>query len=175
MAARHRLILIFLLLAACGLGCRKKPDPPTVTINGKTWTVELATTDAQQYRGLSFRESLAADAGMLFVYTESSVLEFCMRDCLIPLDVAMIGSDLRVIKIHAMRVEADRAGTTPYSSFRPAQLALEVAGGSLSRAGVKVGDKVTLSGNIPFVPAAAQPDPSTNSGSEGPAKGAPRQ
>lgn len=175
MASRHRLILILLLSAACSAGCRNKPDRPTVTINGKTWTVELATTGGQQYRGLSFRESLADDVGMLFIYTEPSVLDFCMRDCLIPLDIAMIGADLRVIKIHAMRVEADRAGTKRYSSVRPAQLALEVAGGSLRRAGVRVGDKVTLSGDIPFVPAAPQPDSNIDTGSQGPAKGAPRQ
>lgn len=175
MAARPRLILIFLLSASCGLGCRKKPDPPTVTINGKTWTVELATTEAQQYRGLSFRESLAADAGMLFVYAEPSVLEFCMRDCVIPLDIAMIGADLRIIKIHTMPVEANRAGRKRYSSDRPAQLALEVAAGSLRRAGVRVGDKVTLSGNIPFVRADAQPDSRNDVGSQGPAKDAPRR
>ena len=165
MPANAGRILICLLLSGAALGCRKKTDPPTVTINGTTWKVELATTTAQQYRGLSFRESLADDAGMLFVYPEPQVLRFCMRDCLIPLDIAMIGPDLRVLKVYTMQVEPDRAGRKPYSSVEPAQFALEVAGGALRRAAVRPGDRVTFSSNISLPawgPAATPPERSVS-------------
>ena len=134
-------------------GCRKKPDPATVTIGAATWRVELATTGPQRYRGLSWRQSLPDDAGMLFVYEQAKVLEFCMRECFIPLDIAFIDSEHRVIKIHTMAVEADRAGRKMYSSGGAAQFALEVNGGSLRRAGVKVGDRVTFSADVPHAAA----------------------
>ena len=130
-------------------GCRKKPAPATVTIQGRTWTVELAVTEAQRYRGLSYREHLPADAGMLFVFSEPEILTFCMRDCVIPLDIAFISSNLRVVNVATMRVEPDGAGRVPYPSDEPAQFVLEVPAGSLRGAGVKRGDRVYFSSNVP--------------------------
>jgi len=130
-------------------GCRKKSSPAQVTIAGRTWTVELAATVEQRYLGLSGRDSLAEDAGMLFIYPGPRVLQFCMRGCAVPLDVAFIDSDLRVVKIHTMAVEPDRAGRVTYSSETPVQYALEVAGGVLAGAGVSVGDEVRFSSGVP--------------------------
>ena len=46
-----------------------------------------------------------------------------------------------------MKVEADRAGSIAYSSYLPAMYALELAGGTIRREGIKVGDSVTI--NLP--------------------------
>ncbi|MCK4601100.1 MAG: DUF192 domain-containing protein, partial [Phycisphaerae bacterium] len=75
--------------------------------------------------------------------------KFWMQGCLIPLDVAFISSDKRVVKIHTMAVEPDLAGWNLYSSQVPAQYALEVSAGMFQRVGVRVGDAVTFSGDIP--------------------------
>jgi uncharacterized membrane protein (UPF0127 family) len=95
---------------------------------------------------------------MLFIYPRPEVLEFCMRGCVVPLDIAFINSDLRVVRMHTMAVEPDRAGRVSYSSQHPVQYALEVAGGSLGRLGVRVGDRVTFSAEIPS-PAKAEEGP----------------
>ena len=142
-----------LLLAAVGSGCEGDPPPPRrheVTINGRTWRVELAVTPDDRYRGLGGRASLAEDAGMLFVFPWTETQEFCMRDCLIPLDIAFIGADLRVVKTHTMAVEPNAYSYTGYRSVESAQYALEVPAGALARAGVKVGDRVEFSENIPL-------------------------
>jgi uncharacterized membrane protein (UPF0127 family) len=147
-------------LAAAGSGCEgpAAAPAPRVTINGRSWRVEVATTSDGRYRGLSDRESLDANAGMLFVYPTPDVLDFCMRQCLIPLDIAFIDADLRVVKTWTMAVEPYGFARRTYSSVVPAQYALEVNAGSLAAAGVKVGDKVEFSSNVP--PAAkAQADP----------------
>ena len=147
------------LALAAAAGCDKpSPPPASVTIGGRTWQVELATTVEQRYRGLSDRPKLAADAGMLFIYPRPQVLDFCMRQCLIPLDIAFIDADLRVVKTCTMPVEPYGLERATYSSAVPAQYALEVSAGALSAAGVKAGDTVKFSGNVP--PAAkAQPGP----------------
>jgi len=85
---------------------------------------------------------------MLFVYPSPKALDFCMRDCFIPLDIAFIDADLRVVVTYTMAVEPDRAGSVSYSSLRPAQFALELPAGALSRAGVRPGDKVVFSAQI---------------------------
>jgi len=143
--------------AACG-GCGREapPEAPAVTINGRTWQVELALTVEQRYRGLSDREQLDANAGMLFVYPTPQILDFCMRQCVIPLDVAFIGADQRVVKTCTMPVEPYGLERAVYSSDTPVQYALEVRAGALAEAGVKRGDRVDFS---PGVPAAAKADP----------------
>jgi len=154
---------VLCLLAACGCACRnstpagRSPLPPQVKINGNTWRVECVSTVAGRFVGMSGRAELAEDAGMLFIYPGRQVLEFCMRGCDIPLDIAFIGSDMKVVAIHTMLVEADRLGRKLYTSVVPAQYALEVPSGALGRAGVQVGHKATFTGDIP---PAAKAEPS---------------
>jgi uncharacterized membrane protein (UPF0127 family) len=144
-----RLRLLLLVLLAAGGGCRSRSQAVhAVTIRGRTWRVELAVTGDQRYRGLSGRKELASDAGMLFIFPREQVREFCMRDCFIPLDIAFIDSDLRVVMLHTMAVEPDRVGRVPYGSEVPAQYALEVPAGALEAAGVQVGDRVEFSADI---------------------------
>ena len=154
-------LLIALALSAATPGCRRTPDAPRaphVEIRGHRWLVDVAMTAEDRYTGLSGRQHLPADVGMLFIYPRPEVLEFCMRGCLVPLDIAFIDSDLRVVRTHTMAVEPDRAGRVSYSSQRPAQYALEMAGGSLGRVGVRVGDRVRFSAEIPS-PAKAEEGP----------------
>lgn len=160
MSPRAQVRLAAMVLAALALsGCRQdSPIPPQVVINGHVWYVDVASTDEQRYRGLSGRASLSDNAGMLFVFQQPCVLHFCMRQCLIPLDIAFIGPDLRVVSTHTMAVEPDGLGRVTYSSQAPAQWALETPAGSLAAAGVRVGDPVTLKGNI-VPPAKASPCP----------------
>jgi len=137
--------------AAAGLagGCRRQPAPPQVVINGKTWSVELAISFQEQYRGLAGRQHLPDGAGMLFFFRQPAVQVFCMRGCVIPLDIAFIDADRKVVRTYTMAVETDLAGSAPYGSQVPVKYALEVAAGALSAAGVKPGDTVTLLGDIP--------------------------
>ena len=119
-----------------------------VTINDCVWRVELAIDPADRYRGLGGRAALAKDAGMLFVFPEPDVQVFCMRDCLFDLDIAFLDADRRVIAIHTMRAEPERAGIATYSSNRPALYALEVRSGALAAAGVTLGDQAQFSKDI---------------------------
>lgn len=156
-----RLAAAGLLVAVIILPACKEPIAktyPTVTINGRSWTVELATTSQQRYQGLSGRTSLSDRAGMLFVYPRAEVLDFCMRGCPNPIDIAFLDADRKVIRIYTMQPEADMSGSTCYSSDAPAQFAFETAGGALGAAGVKVGDQANFSSDIPS-PAKAQDSP----------------
>ena len=144
-----------LAAAVCAAGCSKgsdhdtKSSSPAVTINGVKWYVQLASTEAQRERGLMGRDSLADDEGMLFLFDKPAERSFWMKNCLIPIDVAFIGPDMRVISTHQMRVEPDLRGRAIYPSSGNALYALEVPGGCLRRAGVEPGQTVTFSGFDP--------------------------
>jgi len=141
-----------LLLVAAALapgGCGSREARPRVRIGQWIWFVDVAATRQGRYQGLAGRTHLADNTGMLFVYPRETVLLFCMRRCAVPIDIAFIDRDLRVVKVTTMVVEPDRAGRWEYSSDTPAQYALEVAGGLFARRRIRPGDKVTLLGNIP--------------------------
>jgi uncharacterized membrane protein (UPF0127 family) len=127
-------------------GCRTQ-SAPAVTIDGTTWTVELATTPGVRQQGLSGRKSIPAGTGMLFVFPAQEPVEFYMKDCAVPIDIAFINSEMLVVAVRQMTVEPDPSDPkTFYPSDHPAQYALEVAGGELAKAGVKKGDSVQLLG-----------------------------
>jgi uncharacterized membrane protein (UPF0127 family) len=148
-----------MLLALVGGGCQKPAVPaPTVTLGGMAWKVELALTVEQRYHGLSDRPKLDADKGMLFIFPQPDIHNFCMRQCLIPLDIAFLDSDRRVVKTYTMAVEPYGLDRKAYSSESPAQYALEVPAGALAKAGVKVGDQAEFSAVVPLA-AKAEPDP----------------
>lgn len=154
MTNKNRIICAILCMPAAWTGACRKGAPPVATgpgrveINGHSWRVECVATKAAREIGMSGRSHLAEDAGMLFVYPSEFVMTFWMQGCEIPLDIAFIGADMKVVAIHTMLVEADRRGRETYSSVAAAQYALEVPGGALGRAGVQVGQKVTFTGNI---------------------------
>jgi uncharacterized membrane protein (UPF0127 family) len=120
----------------------------SVTINGHTWHVSLATTLKERKKGLGGRADLPRDEGMLFVFPSPQVLEFCMRNCSIGLDIAFLDEDLRVVNFCSMAVEPDRMGTAIYRSQQKAKYALEVRNGEFSRAGLLEGQKAGFSGTI---------------------------
>ncbi len=148
--SRFGLCLGALCLPAVIAGCAGgDKGPPQVRIGSAVWDVDLALNDAQRRRGLAGRAYLDESEGMLFMYPKAAPRAYCMRGCLIPLDIAFIDSDLRIVKIYTMAAERDRRGLVTYSSHVPAQYVLEVSAGAFSRNGVVEGAKVVFLGNIP--------------------------
>jgi len=101
--------------------------------------VELAVTGNERYMGLSFRESLDDDAGMLFVYAQEKWLSFTMRNTLIPLSIAFLSRDMVVNEIHRMDVGPDQF----FNAESPAQYALEVNQGWFAEHDIKPGTRIT--------------------------------
>jgi hypothetical protein len=144
-------IAVSILAVALAGGCHRKPPSPQVIINGRAWQVELALTPEQHAEGLAHRSSLAADSGMLFVFDQARPRQFWMRNCQIALDVAFISADRKVVSIRTMYPEPGKSegDLATYNSGGDALYALEVAAGELDRAGVKPGQAVIFSPDIP--------------------------
>ncbi|MGB3632459.1 MAG: DUF192 domain-containing protein, partial [Rubrobacteraceae bacterium] len=93
-------------------------------------------------QGLMNRTSLGEDRGMLFVFEEEATLSFWMKNTLIPLSVAYIDSEGRIVDIQKMEPLDD--DPPHYASAEPAQYALEVNQGFFEERGVEVGDMAEL-------------------------------
>ena len=104
--------------------------------------IEVAADDASRQRGLMFRESMAEDAGMLFVFQAETDGPFWMQNTLIPLSIAFIGADRRILSIKDMQ---PRSTDLTYPDARY-WYALEVNQGFFARNGITVGDSATWRG-----------------------------
>lgn len=162
------LLFASLLLAGCGAqgeGSSSSGSAPETTTSGAAETtgtaapdgsatlvidasggervelsVETADDDAERQRGLMQRTKLAENAGMLFVFGRERTLSFWMKDTLIPLSIAYLDADGRIIDIQDMK-PLDETG---HPSAEPAQYALEVNQGFYEERGIRVGDTVEL-------------------------------
>ncbi len=112
----------------------------SIKINDATLETELATTSEQRYMGLSFRRSLANNAGMLFVYSREHKLVFTMRNTLLPLSIAFIADDLTINEIQHMNVGPGQL----FPAEKAARYALEVNQGWFAKNNIKPGDKLIL-------------------------------
>jgi hypothetical protein len=99
---------------------------------------EVATTPEQRSTGLMHRFSLRPDHGMLFVFERPERLSFWMRNTFIPLSIAFIGADGRIVNIEDMAPQTDAA----HWSRGPALYALEMRKGWFAERGVREGDAV---------------------------------
>jgi len=101
--------------------------------------VEVATTPDERATGLMYRESLADDQGMLFVYETPRIVAMWMKNTSIPLDMLFIHDDGIIVNI-AHRTEPH--SLTVIRSVSPVTQVLELAGGTVDRLGIQVGDRV---------------------------------
>lgn len=115
-----------------------------VTINNQRITVEIADTDTLRSQGLSGRESLAKDRGMLFVYQKPGIYSFWMKDMQFPLDFIWINGDTVVDLTKDIPVpETEDLLTLPnYQPNTPVDKILELNVGSIAGMNIKIGDKI---------------------------------
>lgn len=106
--------------------------------------VEIADSEAERAKGLMNRTALGEERGMLFVFPSEQPLSFWMKNTLIPLSIAYIDSEGRIIDIQDMKPLDDEPPN--YDSSGPAQYALEVNKGFFNERGVEVGDRAKLPG-----------------------------
>ena len=139
-------LLVLLTLVAATVAAETPGRPQSglpggqIRVDGIPLQVELARSPEQRRIGLMHREKLAEDAGMLFVFDAEQRLSFWMKNTLIPLDIAYIAADGRIVDIQSMAPLSQRG----HPSRAPARFALEVNQGWFARHGVEVGDRVAI-------------------------------
>lgn len=115
----------------------------TIVINDKEIAIEIAKTSQERAKGLSNRESLDKDSGMLFVF-DNERPTFWMKDTLIPLDIIWINDGL-IIKIDEnVQPEPNTADSNlkRYQAPDITDYVLEVNAGFSKENNIKVGDSV---------------------------------
>ncbi len=128
------------------------PDPAAVSIGDATYAVDLALSSEERAQGLSGREHLPQDAGMLFVFEDERVLHFWMKEMHFPLDIIWIDANCSLLEVAAdvptPPPDADNDDIPRVQSPSPARFVLEVNAGEAERNGLRAGDTVAFLGAI---------------------------
>jgi uncharacterized protein len=101
--------------------------------------VEIADDAAERAEGLMYRQTLADNAGMLFLYPKPQPVDFWMKNTPLSLDIVFVRPDGTIARI--------AANTTPMSedmipSGEPVLAVLEVKAGIMRQLGIAVGDRL---------------------------------
>jgi uncharacterized protein len=110
-------------------------------INNKEISVEVAKTAEEATRGLMGRKDLGKDEGMLFIFETEGYHGFWMKDTYIPLSIAFIDKEGRIVRITDMKPLTLESHLPP----QPILYALEMKKGWFSKNGIKVGDVIKFS------------------------------
>jgi uncharacterized membrane protein (UPF0127 family) len=99
---------------------------------------EVATTEQDRLRGLMFRDKLAENSGMIFLYPRAEPTAMWMKNTRIALSVAFIDANGKILNVAEMEPYSEQA----HASAGAAAYALEMNGGWFRRKGIKAGDFV---------------------------------
>ncbi len=133
--------LFILLLLWIPVGHSQGLQRIPLYLHEKEIQVEVAKTPEERSRGLMGRKQLGKDEGMLFIFETEDTHEFWMKDTLLPLSIAFIDKDNRIVWMTEMKPLTLDSHVPP----RPVLYALEMNKGWFSSHGIKVGDRVRFS------------------------------
>lgn len=115
----------------------------TVTYpNGARLLAEVADTPAKRASGLMFRDRLAPDKGMLFVFEETGEWRFWMKNTKIALDILWLGPDKQIVYIEENVPECRQDPCPEYKSNKEALYVLELPAGTVKREKLAKGMKL---------------------------------
>lgn len=118
---------------------------PTVDLNAGLHRIRAMVARSPQERstGLMWRTEMAPNDGMLFVFDEPQMQCFWMKNTLIPLAIAFVADDGRIVNLDEMKPQT----TNTHCSTQPVRFVLEMNAGWFQRKGIVAGDRL---GGAPF-------------------------
>lgn len=124
------------------------PTRVNITINNVYLQVDVALTSEEQTKGLSIKDKLQSNEGMLFPYDAPRILSFWMKDMKFPIDILWLGADKKVV--HVEENLQPCSPILPCPSYTPdvqSQYVLETVAGFSSTNGITIGTPVGF--NLP--------------------------
>ena len=118
---------------------QSKLDTIELLLGTTTVVAEVADSDQERQMGLMYRELLGPDEGMLFVYPDSGVRHFWMKNTTIPLSIAYINEAGEIVRIKDLTPLSEQRISSEY----PVKFALEMQQGWFGRNQVRMGHPVT--------------------------------
>ena len=140
--------------AACDSSALKDGGTWDTTIAGAPFHLTVSSSDPTRQRGLGAVADIPKDGGMVFVFPDSAMRGFWMKDCITDMDIIYLDPMGFVTAIYTMTKQplrgADESQTTyegrlkRYSSVTPAQYAIELRAGRANELKIKTSQKLPI-------------------------------
>ena len=117
----------------------------TVVFRQSSFMAEVASTDQERAKGLMYRQHLAKDRCMFFIYADDADHAIWMKNCLISLDVAWVDKEGKVVETaeNVPPCSPMRGDDCPtYGGTVPARHFVEFSAGTFKRLGLKKGERL---------------------------------
>jgi len=135
--------IVLVVLVVAVVGCYYYFLQPMRTarimIGGVILSVELAETVSEQVKGLSGRNYLAPDHGMLFVFDHEDYWGFWMTDMQFPLDIIWFNANRNVVFIETNLQPCTPNSCPIYIPTSVSMYVLEVNAGFVAAHGITIG------------------------------------
>tara|TARA_R110002049_G_scaffold17731_2_gene68608 strand:- start:182816 stop:183304 length:489 start_codon:yes stop_codon:yes gene_type:complete len=157
---RPKIALYFAAISISLLSCKETPktaiktEPVTFVKEGELTLyhtendsvlaeldIEIAESDYETQTGLMYRTSMEAKQGMLFIFPDTAMHSFYMKNTQFPLDIIFIGDDLRIASFQENAEPYNQKGL---SSKVPIKYVLEVNAGMVAEWSLQVGDSISF-------------------------------
>jgi len=138
--SRKLIGLLILISALILFWFKSQCGPSQVCFQRNCFQVELARSQAEQTRGLSFRQSLAPDRAMLFIFNQPGKYPFWMKNTLIPLDIIWLDKEKRIVFVKENTQPCSETNCPLFYPGGEAQYALEMNAGSVEKLGLIEGE-----------------------------------
>jgi uncharacterized protein len=112
-----------------------------ISINNYTLLVDLSITFEQIILGLSNKNSIKENEGMLFVLNPSSRRGFWMKDMKFPIDIIWLNENKEIVNIKKS-LEPCVTNCPVYYPDRESKYVLETVAGFADKQNLKVGDTI---------------------------------
>jgi len=139
---KKSILIILLTIFLTGCIYQKPMETKELTIKGQVIKVEVAKTNGQMSKGLSGRDSLCDNCGMLFEYEDYRIRSFWMKGMNFPLDIIWLRNN-KVVGFQANVPILDEEGEIyRMKSEQEVNRVLEVKAGFIEASGLKIGDNL---------------------------------
>jgi uncharacterized membrane protein (UPF0127 family) len=131
-------MLTTLLPSAPACAQQKKLAATTLTIGMHLVRAEVAVNDEERSTGLMYRREMGANEGMVFRFPNPKQVCMWMKNTYLPLSVAFLDEDGKIINIEDMQPETEIA----HCAKRTARYALEMNQGWFRKKNIKPGSTI---------------------------------
>ena len=152
-------LILSLFVCALIVGCKNNKEETTVTTSEVTFTkdaelkllkkgtdsiiktldIEIADDDYKTQTGLMYRQSMDEDQGMLFIFPDSQLRSFYMKNTEIALDIIYIDANKQIV---SFQKDARPFDTSSLPSGAAAKYVLEINAGLSDAWALEVGDRI---------------------------------
>jgi uncharacterized membrane protein (UPF0127 family) len=136
-----KVLVLFLCALGVSMSARAQTVMPRAELSIGLFRIlaEVAATPEQRGAGLMWRRAMGGHEGMLFVFPRADRHCMWMKNTFIPLSVAFLDTEGRIINIRNMQPQSE----TNHCADAPARFALEMNQGWFAEKGVTPGAQVS--------------------------------